>query len=371
MPACDTDKRVRRRFIRVAERKAWRMSSPLMVRWQGIDESGTVTPPRPPDGHLNETRVERVRFRGTGEVTPTSRVNVSPRAFGGAMHFVVGTSGYSYPKWKGSFYPKKLPQKEMLSYYSQRFCSVEINTTFRALPEVSVLESWAQQVPDGFRFVLKAPQTISHHKRLKNAEDDVDCLLRAASALQERRGPLLFQLPPNFKKDLPRLEAFLGHVGPVAQAAFEFRHQSWFADDVFDCLRANSCALCVADMDEFPAPSWSAPPVGVTCVYGAKTTRISVCLSGSRGSDLRTGPQRSCFSGTRILELAPNWRLDSSNWPGREVTFSAQHTRCPRAPCPPSASRLSSGVCSFSGVEFFDVSAYPAVPRGRFETVTP
>jgi uncharacterized protein YecE (DUF72 family) len=120
------------------------------------------------------------------------------------------------------------------------------------LPEASVLESWAQQVPDGFRFVLKAPQTISHRKRLKNAEDDVNSLLRAASALQERRGPLLFQLPPNFKKDLPRLEAFLGLVGKEARAAFEFRHQSWFADDVFDCLRANSCALCVADMDDVP-----------------------------------------------------------------------------------------------------------------------
>jgi uncharacterized protein YecE (DUF72 family) len=168
------------------------------------------------------------------------------------MQFVVGTSGYSYKEWKGSFYPEKLSQKKMLSYYSQRFASVEINSTFNGVPKAGVLESWAQQVPDGFRFVLKAPQTITHRKRLRNVEEDVDSLVRAASALQERLGPLLFQLPPNFKKDLPRLEALLGLVGKEAPTAFEFRHESWFADDVFDCLRANSCALCVADMDDLP-----------------------------------------------------------------------------------------------------------------------
>jgi uncharacterized protein YecE (DUF72 family) len=168
------------------------------------------------------------------------------------MHFFVGTSGHSYKKWKGTFYPTKLPQREMLSYYAQRFSTVEVKNTFYRMPSTSILESWAEQVPGSFRFVLKAPQTITHHKRLKNAEEETDYLLRAASVLKDRKGPVLFQLPPNLKKDLPRLEAFLGCIGDRMSSAFEFRHESWFDDEVFDCLRANSCALCVADMDDSP-----------------------------------------------------------------------------------------------------------------------
>src|SRR6266704_1736657 len=127
------------------------------------------------------------------------------------MHFHVGTSGYSYKEWKGSFYPEKLPQKDMLSYYSQRFSTVEINNTFYRMPKA-------------FRFVLKAPQTITHFKRLKDAQEETDYLIRVASALKDRQGPLLFQLPPNLKKDLPRLEEFLSFLGDKAAAAFEFRH---------------------------------------------------------------------------------------------------------------------------------------------------
>ncbi len=168
------------------------------------------------------------------------------------MQFFVGTSGYSYKEWKGTFYPEKLPQKEMLGYYAQRFSTVELNNTFYRMPTVSGVESWAQQVPDSFRFVMKAPQAITHHKRLKNVEAETDGLLRAASVLKERQGPLLFQLPPNLKKDLSRLEDFLGIISNRAPAAFEFRHESWFDDEVFDCLRANSCALCIADMDDSP-----------------------------------------------------------------------------------------------------------------------
>jgi uncharacterized protein YecE (DUF72 family) len=168
------------------------------------------------------------------------------------MRFFVGTSGYSYKEWKGSFYPEKLPQKEMLSYYAQQFSTVEINSTFYRMPKANDLEKWAQQVPDTFRFVLKAPQMITHRKRLKNAEDETKDFLRTASSLKGRRAPLLFQLPPNFKKDLARLEAFLGLIGDGTAVAFEFRHESWFDDDVFDCLRAKSCALCFADVDDFP-----------------------------------------------------------------------------------------------------------------------
>src|SRR5262245_53365097 len=124
------------------------------------------------------------------------------------MRFFVGTSGYSYKEWKGTFYPEKLPQKEMLGYYAQRFSTVEVNNTFYQMPKVSILESWAQQVPAEFRFVLKAPQKITHHKRLANVEEEMHYLLRTAATLKERLGPLLVQLPPNLPKDLTRLTAF-------------------------------------------------------------------------------------------------------------------------------------------------------------------
>lgn len=168
------------------------------------------------------------------------------------MRFFVGTSGYSYKEWKGIFYPPKLPAKEMLGYYAQRFSTVEINGTFMRMPTVSGVEAWAQQTPATFRFVLKAPQVITHRKRLKDAEELTEQFLLAAAALHQQQGPLLFQLPPNFKKDLPRLEAFLGHIDSRASVAFEFRHESWFDEEVLAVLRANSCALCVADADDLP-----------------------------------------------------------------------------------------------------------------------
>jgi uncharacterized protein YecE (DUF72 family) len=170
------------------------------------------------------------------------------------MRFFVGTSGYSYKEWKGSFYPEKLPAKEMLSFYAQRFSTVEINNTFYRMPAPSVLESWSQQVPKNFRFVLKAPQTITHFKRLKDVTEPTRRFLKIASVLGERLGPLLFQLPPNFKKDVPRLERFLKLIPAGTEVAFEFRHESWFENDVFARLRAKSCALCVADSEDLPAP---------------------------------------------------------------------------------------------------------------------
>jgi uncharacterized protein YecE (DUF72 family) len=169
------------------------------------------------------------------------------------MRFFVGTSGYSYPAWKGSFYPQKLSPKKMLSYYGERFSTVEINGFVRKMPSVSTVESWVDQVPESFRFVLKAPQSITHYKRLKDTEEATDQLLATLSVLKKRQGPMLFQLPPNFKKDLSRLEPFLKSIDNRAPAAFEFRHASWFDDEVFDCLRAHSCALCVADVDDTPS----------------------------------------------------------------------------------------------------------------------
>jgi uncharacterized protein YecE (DUF72 family) len=168
------------------------------------------------------------------------------------MHFFVGTSGYSYPKWKGSFYPEKLPQKQMLSYYAERFAAVEINNSFYRMPTKSDMKSWAGQVPNTFRFALKAPQAITHFKRLNNAQEEAKQLFKTTLLLKARQGPVLFGLPPNLKKDLPRLEAFLRLVPKRVQAAFEFRHQSWFTEDVFDCLRAHRCALCIADAEDLP-----------------------------------------------------------------------------------------------------------------------
>jgi len=142
------------------------------------------------------------------------------------MRFFVGTIGFSYPEWKGNFYPDKLPQKQMLRYSSQRFATVELNNTFRQLPTASQLKNLAQQVPASFRFAIKAPQSITHFKRLKNVGNETRRLLRAASTLKAQQGPVLFQLPPNFKKDLNRLEGFLTLLGDRTRAAIEFRHES-------------------------------------------------------------------------------------------------------------------------------------------------
>jgi uncharacterized protein YecE (DUF72 family) len=171
------------------------------------------------------------------------------------MNFYVGTSGYSYPKWKGTFYPQKMPARQMLGFYAARFRTVEINNTFYRPPTASVLEDWPSQVPADFRFVLKAPQKITHIQRLTDAGELVSSLLQIAGTLKERLGPLLFQLPPNFKKDVPRLRAFLALLPSRCRAAMEFRHPSWFDDQVFELLRDHRTALCVADAaDDLEVP---------------------------------------------------------------------------------------------------------------------
>lgn len=169
------------------------------------------------------------------------------------MKFFVGTSGYSYKEWKGNFYPAKIAQKEMLAFYARKFSTVEINNTFYRLPTEAVVGSWAEQVPESFRFVLKARQVITHFRRLQNAEKEINDFLRVAEVLQQRLGPILIQLPPNMKKDVSRLDSFLSHVGGRAKLTIEFRHESWFAEEVYDCLRAHSAAICVAEADDLPA----------------------------------------------------------------------------------------------------------------------
>ena len=165
------------------------------------------------------------------------------------MNLYVGTSGYSYKEWKGSFYPEDLPDKQMLHFYGEHFRSVEINNTFYRMPKAQLLESWAAEVPSDFKFVLKAPQRITHLQRLKDVGDSVSYFLDVAGVIKDRLGPLLFQLPPNLQKDAARLRAFLALLPPGRRVAFEFRHQSWFDDEVLGLLRGHHAVLCIAEAE--------------------------------------------------------------------------------------------------------------------------
>jgi uncharacterized protein YecE (DUF72 family) len=214
---------------------------------------------------LERPVVERAeRVKAAGEAEPRKRLALAvssstwPASIGGPnfprrerhMGLYVGTSGYSYKPWKGPFYPKDLPAAQMLRYYGGRFRAVEINSTFFNMPKTSVLEGWAGEVPAGFQFALKAPRQITHMRKLDNAGELVSHLIDVAGVLKEHQGPLLFQLPPTLKKDVARLRAFLALLPMELRAAFEFRHASWFDEEVFDLLRDHRAALCVADADD-------------------------------------------------------------------------------------------------------------------------
>ncbi len=166
------------------------------------------------------------------------------------MELYVGTSGYNYKEWKGHFYPEKFPDKEMLNFYGGHFGSVEINNTFYRVPKPDVVKSWADKVPPEFRFVLKATRRITHLKRLKNVEEETSYFLEIAANLKDRLGAILFQLPPNLKKDMERLQAFVDLLPATTSAAMEFRNDSWFDEEVVDCLRSKGIALCFAHEDE-------------------------------------------------------------------------------------------------------------------------
>jgi uncharacterized protein YecE (DUF72 family) len=182
------------------------------------------------------------------------RTRSSPKA-DGTLRLRAGTSGWSYDAWKGPFYPAELPSREMLAFYGARLPAVEVNNTFYRLPKAEVLEGWAAQVPEGFRFALKASRRITHLKRLREVGGETAYFLAAAAALGPRLGALLFQLPPNLKLDLERLDAFLALLPEGARAAFEFRHPSWNDPAVIDRLRARGFALVLADVEDAPTPS--------------------------------------------------------------------------------------------------------------------
>ena len=168
------------------------------------------------------------------------------------MTLYVGTSGYSYKEWKGSFYPDKISPKEMLGYYASRLHAVELNNTFYRMPKPEMIESWKSQVPDNFRFSVKAPQTITHFRRLKDAAPQTRMMLRTVAALDQRLGAVIFRLPEEMKKDLKRLESFLKVLPVDTPAVFDFRHPTWFDDEVVELLRSQKRVFCVSDIEELP-----------------------------------------------------------------------------------------------------------------------
>jgi uncharacterized protein YecE (DUF72 family) len=167
------------------------------------------------------------------------------------MNLYVGTSGYSYKQWKGSFYPDNLSDKKMLHFYSEQFNTVEINNTFYRMPKKDVLETWKNEVSENFKFIIKAPKRITHTNKLA-ADDSSQYFVNTASNLDEQLGVLLFQLPPYAKKDLNKLEEFINSLPGNIKAAFEFRSKSWFDDEVYDSLKKHNLALCISDTDEEP-----------------------------------------------------------------------------------------------------------------------
>jgi len=171
------------------------------------------------------------------------------------MEIRAGTSGYSFKEWKGTFYPEDIKADGMLGFYSTKFATIEINNTFYRLPKEHVLLDWAAQVPEQFSFAIKASQRITHHTRLKpESESLVQFLLKNTGVLGERLGPILFQLPPNLKKDVSRLKGFLGFLPDGGKYTFEFRHESWFDEDVFSVLRERDIALCVSESADLRCP---------------------------------------------------------------------------------------------------------------------
>jgi uncharacterized protein YecE (DUF72 family) len=178
------------------------------------------------------------------------------------MNIWIGTSGYNYPEWRGSFYPEAMPAAKMLPYYAERFPTVEINYTFYRTPTEKILDGWNAATPERFKLTLKAPKRITHDARLRDCADRVRQFLETAATLGPKLGALLFQLPPNLKKDVALLDVFLDAFPPRVCAAFEFRHVSWLDDEVYGRLRARNLALCVADSEKLSTP------VEVTADYG-------------------------------------------------------------------------------------------------------
>jgi len=203
---------------------------------------------------------------------------------------LAGASGYSFKEWKGSFYPETMKAEDMLAFYSQRLPTVEINNTFYQMPKVPVLENWARTAPESFKFAIKASRRITHMSRLKadSAADSVAFLYRNLATLGAKRGPVLYQLPPFLKKDLARLAEFLKILPEGHGAAFEFRNETWFSDDVYDALKAAGASLCHSEReDNVP------PPLVETAPWGYVRLRLETYSD----EDLRRWAQRLAATG--------------------------------------------------------------------------
>ena len=185
---------------------------------------------------------------------------------------LVGTSGYNYPEWKGAFYPDGLPGGKMLPYYAERFPTVEINYTFYRLPNSKTVAGWAAATPDGFTFALKASQRITHFQRLRDVEEPVRYFCDTARLLGGKLGPLLFQLPPNFKKDMARLDGVLEQLPSDLRVAFEFRHPSWFDEEVYGLLRRQKARCASSTTTTARRRRWP-PPTGATSACARSSTR--------------------------------------------------------------------------------------------------
>src|SRR5436305_6620846 len=185
------------------------------------------------------------------------------------MKFWIGTSGFQYAEWKGNFYPEDLPASKMLPFYAERFSTTEINYTFHRIPAPKTIDNWKAQTPEKFRFALKARQKITHWSKLKDCADTLEYFCKVVTGLGERLGPVLFQLPPTFKKDTEVLSSFLREF-PSMRAAFEFRHDSWFDDEIFDLLKSRNISLCIADTADL------ATPKRITADYGYLRLRREV-----------------------------------------------------------------------------------------------
>lgn len=163
---------------------------------------------------------------------------------------LIGTSGFSYPEWKGTFYPEDLPSKKYLSFYAGHFKTTEINNTFYRIPTYQLTESWYAEVPADFSFTLKLSQAITHRKKLKNADEEMERFLDGATGLKEKLGTVLVQLPPYFRKDSAVLEAFLENYSRKAKLAFEFRHETWYVKETYELLKKYDCAFAVVEAED-------------------------------------------------------------------------------------------------------------------------
>ena len=198
---------------------------------------------------------------------------------------LAGASGYSFKEWKGGFYPPDMKPEAMLAFYSERLPTVEINNTFYRMPKLEVLENWARTTPGEFRFAIKASRRITHfaHLKAESAADSVAFLYRCLEGLGDKRGPVLFQLPPTLKKDVQRLRDFLALLPAGHRAAFEFRNESWFSDDVFAALKSSGASLCLSERED-SAP----PPLVETAAWGY----IRLRLEQYSDTDLRVWAER-------------------------------------------------------------------------------